>query len=293
MGKVAPEPLIPQRTHSGRSYWVRNILAATRDDADPTAKGVSRSNQSPPSQSPAKKRFVEPYRLSSEQRAAMLAPLAERNIGDTESRELFAAALAYDLAACYELTVANPEPDLPAAHVSTEPGAPASGVTCAKSSGRAGARPAPRNPVLHELAQAAQALALRLDALEAEERAKLLHGLREGDRFRRGYDDDYLSALRGEVLRLAAGVDAGSAHSGSAAESSRPRPPRRPAAPKPSPASRQFIARVAGAFEECFDQAPTAQVGGPFAVMLKALVAVTGVRIPTDARNLAELLKRA
>jgi hypothetical protein len=34
-------------------------------------------------------------------------------------------------------------------------------------------------------------------------------------------------------------------------------------------------------------------VGGPFSALLKALVAVTGVRIPTDARNLAEMLKRS
>ena len=56
----------------------------------------------------AKKRFVEPYRLSDEQRDAMLAPLAERGLGDAESRDLFAAALAYDIATCYELTTAQP-----------------------------------------------------------------------------------------------------------------------------------------------------------------------------------------
>lgn len=287
MGKVAPEPLVSQRTHSGRSYWVRNVLASARDNADaadtiPTAKGVPKSQQT-------KKRFVEPYRLSDEQRAAMLAPLADRGIGDPESRELFAAALAYDLATCYELTVANPD----------RAAAPASDEVAAELTRQAPTKPQARkvsgkgalDPALAELTLAAQALAAHIEALGAEARTSLLQGLREGDRFRRGYDDDYLSALHGELLRIVLGASAGS--SDDAVSSARRAPaPTRLEVPKPSPAARQFIARAAGAFEQCFDQGPTAQVGGPFAAMLKALVAVTGVRIPTDARNLADMLRR-
>ncbi len=302
MGKVAPEPQIPQRTHSGRSYWVRNILSPTRDDPDPGAKGQAAApsnpmptkptpaGQSPAAQTQARKRFVEPYRLSEEQRAAMLAPLAERGVGDAESRELFAAALAYDLATCYELTVANPDPE----HV--EPTAPtAAAQVPAKAAGRKAAASAPKVPAeLADLARTAITLATRLEALEADTRTRLLEGLREGDRFCRGYDEDYLGALRGEILRLASSVGTvGVAQEVQPAEPPTPAPPKRVAPPKPSPAARQFIARAAGAFEECFDQAPTAQVSGPFTALLKALVQVTGVRIPTDARNLAELLKRA
>ena len=292
MGKVAPEPLVSQRTHSGRSYWVRNILAATRDHAeagDPshTAKGAPR----PP---PTKKRFVEPYRLSDEQRVAMLAPLAERGIGDPESRDLFAAALAYDLATCYELTVADPEPA--AAEAPDEAATQPTGQAPAKSRTRKASpktvATVPLAPALAELAAAARALAGRLEALGAEARTNLLKGLREGDPFRRGYDEDYLAALRGELLRMA--LWTGVTGEAAAASPAQPAPPlQRPEVPKPSPAARQFIARAAGAFEECFDQTPTAQVGGPFSAMLKALVAVTGVRIPTDARNLAEMLRRA
>jgi hypothetical protein len=292
MGKVAPEPLVSQRTHSGRSYWVRNILASARENADAadtglTAKGVPKSP-------PAKKRFVEPYRLSDEQRVAMLAPLADRGIGDPESRDLFAAALAYDLATCYELTVANPEraavqaPDEAAAQPTAQVPAKSQPSKAAPKT----VRTVPLDPALAELAEAARALAARLDALGADARKGLLQGLREGDRFHRGYGDDYLAALRGELLRVALSTDA--AGEDEASSSAQPAPPlKRPEALKPSPAARQFIARAAGAFEECFDQAPTAQVGGPFAAMLKALVAVTGVRIPTDARNLAEMLRRA
>jgi hypothetical protein len=284
MGKLAPEPLIPQRTHSGRSYWVRNMVAPAKVDADtnPAVKGASRPNPPPPSQSSPKKRFVEPYRLSSEQRADMLAPLAERNVGDAASRELFAAALGYDLATCYELTVTNTEPGLPA--ILPEPAAPEAAVARGK------AQLALPDPALAELAEAARVVAVRLDALDPTARTKLLQTLGGGDPFCRGYDDAYLSALRGELLRLATGV-ATVAVDAPATEP--PPPPKRTAPPKPSPAARQFIARAAGAFEECFDQAPTAQVGGPFVAMLKALVEITGVRIPTDPHNLAALLKGA
>ncbi len=285
MGKLAPEPPTPQsisqRTHSGRHYWVRNIPDQTGDSTavSATSKGLS---QSPSNPSAPKKRFVEPYRLSDEQRAAMLAPLAERGVGDTQSRELFAAALAYDLATCYELTVANSEPETPCVPRETETPAPA------KAKER---KPAQLHPALASVAQAAAALAECLDALDPSARSRLLQGLHETDRFQRGYDDAYLTALHRELLRVATSLSATEA-TPPAAE---PAPPaaKKVAPPKPSPAARQFIARAAGAFEECFDQVPNAQVSGPFIAMLKALVAVTGVRIPTDARNLAQLLKQA
>lgn len=278
MGKLASEPPTPQniaqRAHSGRHYWVRNIPDQTEDDAVVTAvgKGVS---QPPNTSATPKKRFVEPYRLSDEQRTALLAPLAERGIGDAESRELFAAALAYDLATCYEL--AGPEPETPCAPPETEVPAKVR-------------KPAPLDAALVSLAQAAATLADCLDALDPGARDRLLQGLRETDRFQRGYDDAYLTALRGELLRVATGLSA----TATTPPTAEPAPPavKKAAAPKPSPAARQFIARAAGAFEECFDQAPNAQVSGPFIAMLKALVAVTGVRIPTDARSLAVLLKQ-
>jgi hypothetical protein len=285
MGKVAPETLTPQtisqRTHSGRRYWVRNIPALAGDSTAPnaTAKGVPPSQTSP---SP-KKRFVEPYRLTDEQREAMLAPLAERGIGDPESRELFAAALAYDLATCYELTVANPESEPAVAEAPTP--------TPDKALARSAKQAKPLDPALADLAKAAEALAGRISALDANTQGRLLQGLREEDPFRRGYDEAYLAALSGELMRVATGLRVPTHSSADAATPPSP-PPKKAVAPKPSPAARQFIARAAGAFDECFDQAPTALADGPFAAMLKALIKVTGVRIPSDTRNLALLLKQ-
>jgi hypothetical protein len=319
MSKLAPNPVPPQgltqRPHSGRSYWVRNIAGAADANANaqshsglcsPEPPGAHSTPPTPNTGMPkasGKKRFVEPYRLSDEQRDAMLAPLAERGLGDAESRDLFAAALAYDIATCYELTTAEPmpEPESPpavaqaAAQVEARP---------PRSKGRAPvAEPAAVpavSPALVELAEAARTLSRCLQALDAGVKTSLFKTLRDADRFQRGYDDAYLIALTGELTRLVEGA-APQPLAVATIETSTEAPvalapvpaPRKVTAPKPSPAARQFIIRAADAFEECFDQAPTAQVGGPFTAMLKALAMATGIRIPTDARNLAEILRRA
>jgi hypothetical protein len=255
-----------------------------------------------------KKRFVEPYRMSDEQRDAMLAPLAEFGLGDAESRGLFAAALAYDIATCYELTTAEPRPEpepepVPETSPKVLQAVAQGGGRPARSKGRAPAAepevlPAVP-PALAELAEAARTLSGRLQALDAESRTRLFQALHQGDRFQRGYDDAYLLALTGELARLAEGaapepVSAATAVAGAElpAAVAPPPAPKKVPAPRPSPAARQFIIRAADAFEECFDQAPTAQVGGAFAAMLKALAVATGIRIPTDARNLAEILRQ-
>jgi hypothetical protein len=322
MGKFAPNPVPPQmvtpRTHSGRSYWVRNI-SAPAGDAEPAIPNPG--NHEPPNPAlisadsirrnpgkgvprpSAKKRFVEPYRLSEEQRVAMLAPLAERGLGDAESRDLFAAALAYDIATCYELTAAEPLIPEPPQE------APQTAAVVAPRSvpGKRRASPAARDqasthPVmpsaLAELAQAAKALTERIQALDPQTRIGLFQALHESDRFHRGYDDAYLAALGGELVRLAEGAAPTPAvaqtpeATSDTLEVTAP-VTRKATIPKPSPAARQFIVRAADAFEECFDQSPTTQVGGPFAAMLKALAMATGIRIPTDARNLAEILRHA
>jgi hypothetical protein len=255
-----------------------------------------------------KKRFVEPYRLSDGQRDAMLAPLEERGLGDAESRGLFAAALAYDIATCYELTTSQPVPEpTPASVPETSPkvlqAVAQGGTRPGRDKGRAPAAEPEVLPIvppaLAELAEVAKTLSGRLQALDTESRTRLFQTLHQVDRFHRGYDDAYLRALTGELARLAEGaapqptaVATAEAGPELPAAPAPPPAPKKVPAPKPSPAARQFIIRAADAFEECFDQAPTAQVGGPFAAMLKALAVATGIRIPTDARSLAEILRQ-
>lgn len=329
MGKLAPNPVPPQsviqRAHSGRSYWVRNIPGAGDPDANaqshagsghPEPPGVHPSPPSPArgmQKAIPKKRFVEPYRLSDGQRDAMLAPLAERGLGDAESRGLFAAALAYDIATCYELTTSQPAPEQ--APEPTPAPVPEASPKVLQAVAQGGGRPGrgkgraptaepevlPTVPAaLAGLAEAARTLSGRLQVLDTESRTRLFQALHQGDRFQRGYDDAYLMALTGELARLAEGAApqpaaVATAEAGPEIPAALPPPPtpKKVPVPKPSPAARQFIIRAADAFEECFDQAPTAQVGGPFAAMLKALAVATGIRIPTDARSLAEILRQA
>ena len=236
------------RLRSGRTYWVRTTTPPPAE-AEPAAP-------SPPKR-PAGKRFVEPYRLNDEQRAAIVAPLAELGVGDAESRELFAAAMEYDLAACRELASAEPQRSV------RKP------------------KPSADERRLRELAEAAQALADQLAGLDSKASERLALALTESDRFKRGYGDDYLRALRCELQRIAATA---------------PKPAAQRAAPAPKPelpeAARRFVLRAADAFGDCFESKASAQRGSPFLATLKAIVAATGVRVPHDPHTVAEILAK-
>lgn len=236
------------RLRSGRTYWVRRTPVPPVE-AEP-------ASPSPPKR-PTGKRFVEPYRLSDEQRAAIAAPLAELGIGDAESRDLFAAAMEYDLAGCRDL--ASPEPQPPARK----------------------AKPSAEERRLRALAEAAQALADQLAGLDPKASERLALALSETDRFKRSYGDDYLRALRCELQRIAAAA---------------PEPASVRAAPPPEPelpeSARRFVLRAADAFGDCFETKASAQRGSPFLAALKAIVTATGVRVPQDARTVAEILAK-
>jgi hypothetical protein len=226
-------------TRSGRTYWVRRHIAPPPEEGKPSAP-KKRKGQ----------RFVQPYRLTEEQRTKLLKPLEEKGIGDPESRDLFAAAMEYDLAGCQAL--AEPEPPKPR-------------------------RPAPakQDPALAALMMTAKALVEQIAGLDAGARSRLLAALKEGDRFKRDYTCDYLAALGAELSRIATAAPA----------------PKRPAPPALSADVRRFILRASDAFADCFEQKATAQRGSPFAAAIKALVAATGIPVPTDGQTLAEILE--
>lgn len=243
MSKVGSTSPLSTRVSSGRTYWVRNGIAMPAGDDQPTPT---------PPKPPGGKRFVEPYRLTDEQRATLIAPLADMGIGDAESRGLFAAAMEYDLAGCRALTEPAPDP-VP--------------------------RPAPTGTegALAELAQAAQSLAELIERMDDSTATRLQQCLADTDRFKRRYDQDYLKSLRCELLRVAG--------AGRLAE--------RPAAPSPSPLSeeaRRFVLRAADAFGDCFELTASAGPGTPFAAAIAAIVAATGVQIPTDLQALSQIL---
>jgi phytoene dehydrogenase-like protein len=247
MGKAGPGASPIGRVGSGRSYWVRDILAQETETTKP--------RQRPPSE--GKKRFVEPQRLTEEQRAALLSELEAASIGDAESRQLFAAALEYDLA---RFQGAPPEP--PVADL-VEP------------------QPPEADKALRQLAELARALAKRLSQLDEEARNKLSSALSKADRFHRGYGTEYLDTMQEELLRVAATAPR-------KAVATRPKKPKHPPL---SDSAREFIRRVADAFGDCFETPPTADGSGAFVKVLSAITKATGVGIPTDPQALTEALK--
>ena len=229
------------RLRGKRLYWVRSGSVLPAPD---------QSASTPLGETP--KRFVEPVRLSAEQRARLLAPLAGHGIGDAPSRELFVAAMEYDLAGCRALQAA---PDRPPA--ATQPPSPASG-----------------EPSLRELGVLAETLARHLAGLDESAANQLQRQLAATDRFARGYDSHSLRALRGELERL-----------GQAAGAVRPADP-----PRLPEAARWFVRRAAEAFRDCFEWEPGAAPGEPFLVALAAVVEVGELAIPLDPAGIQDAL---
>lgn len=212
-----------------------------------------------PSRPPGGKRFVQPYRLSEAQRAEMFAPLEQNGIGDDESRRLFAAALEYDLASCRQLT--DLEDDT----------APVEGHQAAEQ----------RDEAIAEIAKTAQRLAQQIEQLEGEASQRLQRGLEDADRFQRSYGEKYLESLRCELLRVAG--------TGGLPEMPEKTAPHEPPIPDDA---RRFILRAADAFEACFELTPTTEPDSAFRTAIEAIVAATGIRVPTDVSSLTRALER-
>lgn len=208
----------PAKDGSGRRYWVRANPAAPKAVDDDAPKR------------PPKARFLEPYRLGEETRAALLDALIAADLGDPESRDLFLTAIEYDIArfrqsypvsertpdpqpapsapAASPLSPGLPEsPESPPAPAGT-PGGPA--LPRAKCALQALPKPAPQ-PVAVSIPGAARALADAIAALDGAGRAALAAALQSVDPFRRGYDAGYLDALCQELARLGSVPDAAAA----------------------------------------------------------------------------------
>jgi hypothetical protein len=240
----------PSARARARTYWVRKTLTPP-PATETSAPAPGRKNPA----SPPGKRFVEPYRLSDGQREAILATLEEHALGDRDSRMLFTAALEYDLAGCPGLGESAPAP--------AKPKRP---------------RPSAAERATAEIAAAARALADQLGQLEPAAAGQLQAALKDADRFKRSYGDDYLRALRVELDRVASAVI--------------PRPPAEVPQPQVPEAANRFIRRAADAFGDCFETPANAQRGSGFLAALKAIAEATGVRIPVDQRTVAEILAR-
>jgi hypothetical protein len=259
MSKVGSDSSPLARTRAGRNYWVRANLDAKIPECETRASAKVR-----------KQRFVEPVRLSDEQRAGIIAALEQAELGDVEGRELFVAAMEYDLAECRK----PGESEMEAEAAKSEPEPHARNTSL---------KQADIDDPLNALAATAQAMVSCIADLDATSRERLLRGVEASDPFRRGYKEAYLSVLQTELARLA-----------TIGKPPRPTPetpvPKKQDKPVLTSQARRFIARAADAFRDCFEQEPTAKRAAPFPTALKAVVSVSGIPVPTDPETLREVL---
>jgi hypothetical protein len=249
MSKAVSSASLSEEVCAGRNHWTPNSTPPRTDEEGPT-----------PPKKLGSKRFVEPYRLGTEQRGAILSRLQEHDIGDEESRSLFVAALEYDLASCSNLL------------------APAQEHTTSEREGNGDEV----GGVMDALVEAAEKLANELARLDAAVSLRLRQELEMADRFRRSYGEDYLATMSAELRRLAEFLRSSEGLPGATA-------------PEPafSDEARLFVLRVADAYESCFDLVPVAQSGSPFASTLEAIVTATRVCVPTDQAALIRIFDRA
>jgi hypothetical protein len=205
---------------------------------------------------PKGRHFVEPWRLDEDRKGAIGRGLEQHNIGDPESRRLFAGALEYQLATYRELAAADP--------LALQP------------------PPAADTAVLDALAERARELACLLAEIPREQEPELLRTLAQQDEMGRDYTPRYLDILHTEASRLAEA-------SALLATGLRATPPAT-TSDEPSPALLVLLRSLALVFEECFEQAPSAASGGAFASALKVISDNLEVEIPRSREVLETVL---
>jgi len=266
----------------------------TETDKEPKRNARSRGREQTGGAKP-RKHFVEPYPYTADQRDAITRALADCGLGDATAREIFIGAIAYDLAVLAAALKASAEPAPPEATGPPEPEA-------LRESQASASLPVPNAA---DLAERARTLVRTLDALDESGRSALLTAVAEADPFRRDHGPAYLAALHAEIARLASAAatiaDTGAVRTAPVAPPCGPndrKPSSRKSATirgKPSAGDKDaqsalsFIRHAASVYEQCFDARPDPAADAPFARVLTAVAAATGIRIPTGA----DLLRRA
>jgi hypothetical protein len=168
-----------------------------------------------------KSRFVAPYYLEDQDRAALEALMADAGLGDADGRQLFITAVEYE--------VGTHRPHLQEGTQPIAPPAP---------------QPAPHSKADIELAQlgeaAGQILAL-LQRTHKGARGTLAKRMSEADPFGRDYGERYLAQLELELERMAEACRL------------RVQEPSPPPPPQLSEAARRLIAQLARIFRECLE----------------------------------------
>lgn len=196
-------------------------------------------------------RFVGATALDEGQRVRIAHALRERRIGDEVGRQIFIGALEYQLCA-FGAQLGRQEPQGP---------------------GRGADDPLER--ALRGVLAAARRLAELLRGLPEAARSELSGGLAREHADTRARADRRLTELAGEVERLA---EAGGTAAETQAARSQPAPPA------------ELLARLAKAYAECFEQAPTAEPEGPFQTTLDVVAEITGLVLAPKPALLARAL---
>jgi hypothetical protein len=199
-------------------------------------------------------RFVGPYYFKAEEQTAIIALLAQGEVGDDEGRRLFTNALEYEIATMRRESAAP----------SAIAGAPLPSTSQKQS--------------LDEIKQSAQVLLQTLQQTEPAQRQILLQTLTESDRFGRQHDERYLDRLTWEIERLAqacAATDSPTAKAGAS-----------------DPHGIALILQVARIYQECLEVRMHPKQFHLIIPMLEIIRESAQIDIPTDPDTLKELLLR-
>lgn len=273
MRKAVANGNLPGKEGSGRRYWMR---------ANPMApKAVPNEGLG---KRPSKARFLEPYRLSDERRAALIQLLGDGGIGDGESRELFASAIEYDIANVRQALAREPPP------AAAEPPIAEPVTAEAPAALPEPAEAAPALPA--DLAYTARSLAERIAGLEGSVRNAIAEALQGRDSFQRVYTGAYLGALCAELNRLADAVASQPQHRHQTPEAAQP-----PAPPAPEPrlgeSAQRFLRRVSRVYEEVLESRADPAPDGVFGAVLGLVAEEAGIALPREPAALARAVQGA
>lgn len=192
-------------------------------------------------------RFVGATHLDDGQKAMICNALKKKKVGDEIGRQIFIGAVEYQLSAFAQRLEYRIEPET-----------------------KTNVLNAALEKTLQAIVEKARILSALLRDLPDSAKVKLTSTLTSQDERGRGYDQRYLCELGYEIDRLERACTTAVHDAG-------------PETPDPDPASsREFIAKLANIFSECFEIAPTADEDGPFRTSLEVLGEVTGLVIGTD-----------
>lgn len=200
-------------------------------------------------------RFVGATHLDDDQKARIFRALKKNQVGDEIGRQIFIAAVEYQISAFAQSLELRVEPERDASLLN-----------------------AALEKALKAIVEKTRVLSALLRDLPDSARTRLTSTLSTQDRRGRGYDQRYLCELGLEIDRLERACTA-------AADVAEPDT----AGPDPA-SSRAFVAKLAEIYSECFETAPTAEENGPFRASLQILRDVTGLVIGTEPAFIVQVL---